>query len=155
MKALVGVPAENYPENGCRPVGNSSAGYTATSGTFSIFTEVPYWNSPLLDNRQLTPFSIRDVDAELAPLHTQVVVLAEKVLTLKTDEDGHVSINLGQTLQMHHEQFAAFAPEDQNSDKKLSLGAKTRLSIKGRLERLSTLDLICRLTGDSRLATEC
>ncbi|MGN7915570.1 hypothetical protein [Enterobacter sp. 22466] len=155
MKALVGMPADDYQENGSRPVGNSSACYTAASGTFSLFTEVPYWNSPLLDNRQLTPFSIRDVEAELAPLNAQVVVLAEKALALNTGDAGHIAVNLRQTLQMHYEQFAAPAADDRDADKKLSRGDKTRLSIKGRLERLSTLGLICRLAGDSKLTTEC
>ena len=155
MKALVGVPADDYPENGGRPVGNSSAGYTAAAGTFSLFTEVPYWNSPLLEDRQLTPFSIRDVEAELIPLNTQVVLLAEKALALNTGDAGHIAVNLRQTLQMHYEQFAAPTADDRYMDKKLSRGDKTRLSIKGRLERLGTLGLICRLAGDSPLATEC
>lgn len=155
MKALVGVPADDYPENGCRPVGNSSAGYTAAAGTFSLFTEVPYWNSPLLTNRQLSPFCIRDVDAELAPLNAQVVLLAEKALALNTDDAGHIVMNLRQTLQMHHEQFTSPAAHDRNMDKKLSRGDKTHFSLKGRLERLSTLGLICRLAGDRPLTTEC
>lgn len=155
MKALAGIPADDYPENGSRPVGNSSAGYTAAAGTFSLFTEVPYWNSPLLDDRQLTLSGIRDVEAELTPLNAQVILLAEKALALKTCEAGSVSMNLRQTLQMHYEQFSAPATNERDADKKLSRGDKTRLSIKGRLERLSTLGLICRLTGDSRLTTEC
>lgn len=155
MKALVGVPAEDYPEKGCRPVGNSSAGYTAAAGTFSLFTEVPYWNSTLLADRQLSPFSIRDVGAELVPLNAQVVLLAEKALALNTGDAGLIAVNLRQTLQMHYKQFTSPAAEDRYVDKKLSRGNKTRLSIKGRLERLSTLGLICRLAADSPIATEC
>ncbi|MEX1843508.1 hypothetical protein KMW40_24150 [Enterobacter cloacae] len=151
MKALVGAPAKDYPENGGRPVGNSSAGYTAAAGTFSLFTEVPYWNSPLLADRQLSPFSIRNREAELAPLNAQVVLLADKALALA----GHIAMNLRQTQQMHYEQFAAPAADYQDVDKKLSRSDKTRLSIKGRLERLSTLGLICRLAADSPIATEC
>lgn len=165
MKDVLARHPSASGEPGARPVGNSSAGYSASRGTFSLFAEVPYWDCERLRDTTLSPYSRTDLEADRDSWNSEVVALARRVLDLDCSPSNIATINMWRVLRTHADQFAehtdphAVGP---GVHERLTWSEYTMRRVCGQLERLSTLGIARQVSLASldrgegfRLAAQC
>ncbi|MDR8050284.1 zinc carboxypeptidase [Burkholderia cenocepacia] len=150
---------------GTRTLGNSSAGYVRSSGTFELIAEVPYWDSDRLRDSTESTRSRADIEAELGPLTDEVMTLAQQALSLDCAASHPVGRNMWRVVRTHCSDFAnrdRTVVQAPARDQKLTWAEYTIRRVGGTLERLTTVALARRFallsldrTEGFRLATEC
>lgn len=159
------IGSSDYREPGMRPIGNSSAGYSAANGTVCLFAEAPYWDCDLLLDVTPSPYSKADVEANLRDWNREALRLAERALALDYAKANVAADNMWRIILEHRNHFSNTSEvrtADAAHDEALTWSEYTIRHVGGRMERLSTIALARRLALSSldrregfRLASNC
>lgn len=134
---------------GERPLGNSSGGYTASRGTFSFVTEVPFWDHARLHDDGRSNRSLGELEADLRAWSMDIFPLARRALSLDYAATNAAALSIWRGLREFIGNYEKdFSPTMSESEQQRTLtwAEYTIRHVTGRLFLLRLVALARRLS---------